>query len=102
MTDSIEELERLYTLSQEKNRLYFEKVTSLCKRVAALEEALERLDEWSKACPLAVFPEPDLKIARKGLESVGITMDQMSASSMRHVITRVGEIARAALEDSHD
>jgi len=66
--------------------------------VERLHDGMQRLVEWSKAYPLDVFPEPDLKDARVGLASVGITLDQVSASSMRHVITRVGEIAQSALE----
>ena len=67
-----------------------------------LRDALERLDQWSKAYPIDIFPEPDLKDARVGLAQVGITLDQVSASNMRHVIKRVGEIARAALEGEKD
>ncbi len=66
--------------------------------VERLHDGMQRLVEWSKAYPLDVFPEPDLKDARVGLASVGITLDQVSASSMRHVVTRVGEIAQSALE----
>ena len=67
-----------------------------------LRDALERLDQWSKAYPIDIFPEPDLKDARAGLAQVGITLGQVSASNMRHVIKRVGEIARAALEGEDD
>lgn len=59
--------------------------------------ALERIVQWSEAYPLDVFPEPDLKKAREVLSAAGLSLDQISASNMRHVITRVAEIARTAL-----
>lgn len=68
--------------------------------VACIERqrtALERIVQWSEAYPLDAFPEPDLKKAREVLSAAGLSLDQISASSMRHVITRVAEIARGAL-----
>lgn len=59
--------------------------------------ALERIVQWAEAYPLDVFPEPDLKRVREVLTAAGLSLDQVSASNMRHVITRVAEIARAAL-----
>jgi hypothetical protein len=52
---------------------------------------LDRIREWSKAYPLDVFPEPDMKKAAKALKAVGLTLDAVSASNMRHVITRLME-----------
>lgn len=62
-----------------------------------LEEALQRIQQWSEAYPLAVFPEPDFKKAAELLQAGGITLDAVSASSMRHVIEGVGKIASEAL-----
>lgn len=74
--------------------------------VERLREALERIVRWSEAYPVDIFPEPDLKTARVLLEAGGITLDAVSASAMRHVVSGVGQIARAALEasgaDHHD
>lgn len=67
------------------------------KRIDALEQALHEIVSWSEAYPLAVFPEPDFKKARALLEAGGITLDAVSASCMRHVVTGVGDIARRAL-----
>ena len=64
---------------------------------AELEDAadiVQRIDDWCRAYPLGVFPEPDLKLARKGLESVGLTMDCVSASAMRHVLKGMTEHVR--------
>jgi len=63
-----------------------------------MEEALQRIEQWSRAYPLTVFPEPDLKRARELLEAGGMTLDAISAHAMRHVVEGVGEIARRALE----
>jgi hypothetical protein len=66
-------------------------------RLSSLIEALSRIESWSKAYPLTVFPEPDFARAQQLLEAGGMTLDNISAAAMRHVIEGVGEIARAAL-----
>jgi len=66
-------------------------------RVERLEEALWRIDQWSQAYPLEVFPEPDWNKARQLLEAGGMTLDSVSAGAMRHVVSGVGKIAREAL-----
>jgi hypothetical protein len=69
----------------------------LFDRIDELEQALHKIDQWSKAYPLDVFPEPDLKKARSLLQAGGITLDSISAHCMRHVVEGVGKIAREAL-----
>ena len=66
---------------------------------AALLEGIEKIIQWSEAYPLDVFPEPDFKKARKLLKDGGMTIDGISASNMRHVITEVAKIAKAALPE---
>jgi hypothetical protein len=61
-----------------------------------MQDALEQIVSWSKAYPLNIFPEPDLKKAHELLEAGGITLDAVSAHCMRHVIDGVGKIAREA------
>lgn len=63
-----------------------------------MEDALYRIVQWSRAYPLTVFPEPDMKKAAELLQAGGITLDAVSASNMRHVIEGVGRIAREGLE----
>ena len=61
---------------------------------------MKRLAEiiaWAKAYPVAVFPEPDLKRAAEVLKNAGLSLDAVSASCMRHVLTGVAEIADRAL-----
>ena len=62
-----------------------------------MEAALEAIDSWTKAYPLSVFPEPDLKLCRKLLEDGGQSFDALNASTMRHVIKGVEKIAREGL-----
>jgi hypothetical protein len=64
-----------------------------------LETALQRIQNWSEAYPLTVFPEPDFKRAHDLLIAGGMTLDAIAASNMRHVVEGVGKIARAALQD---
>jgi hypothetical protein len=62
-----------------------------------LREALEQIESWCNAYPIAVFAEPDLKKATQLLRSGGITLDAVSASAMRHVLDWVRGIVREAL-----
>lgn len=69
-------------------------------RVERLEEALQRIVQWADAYPLDVFLEPDFKKVSKVLKASGLSLDQVSASNMRHVVKGVGNIARAAVNGS--
>ena len=60
------------------------------------EEAIEHINQWAKAYPLDMFPEPDFEKAREALATVGIALDSVSASNMRHVITKVRDLLAAA------
>ena len=70
-------------------------------RIARMEEALRRIASWADAYPMTVFPEPDgvyLAKAHEVLKANGMTLDRLSAWAMRHVITEVGDIAKAAIK----
>jgi hypothetical protein len=58
-------------------------------------DALESIRSWCDAYPLQIFPEPDLRRARELLEAGGMTLDAISASSMRHVLKGIKEIIDA-------
>jgi NAD(P)H-flavin reductase len=58
---------------------------------------LHELDGWENAYPLSCFPEPDLKRAAEVLKANGMTLDAISASNMRHVVSCIAPKARAAL-----
>jgi len=58
-------------------------------------EALDKIKQWAEAYPLAVFPEmspDDWKRAAETLAGAGLTLDRISASNMRHVITQTVKI----------
>ena len=71
-------------------------------RAERYEDALQQIDNWAKAYPLDVFPEPDFKRVREALEAAGITLDSVSASNMRHVITGVARIVEKALKGGEE
>jgi len=71
-------------------------------RIAKLEDALQEIKQWGEAYPLEVFPEPDFVKARELLTAGGQTLDAISAHNMRHVVTRVSEIARKALDEGKE
>lgn len=52
---------------------------------------------WCEAYPIAVFPEPDFKKAHEVLKANGMTLDAISASNMKHVITQVQNMIDAAI-----
>jgi hypothetical protein len=67
--------------------------------LADMHETMQRIAQWCDAYPLDIFPEPDLKKARQLLEAGGITLDAVSASSMRHVLKGIRALAAPARED---
>ena len=71
-------------------------------RLSKMEEALGQIVEWSKAYPIDVFPEPDFEKVAKVLKDNGMTLDAVSASNMRHVITEVAGMVREALAGESD
>lgn len=72
-------------------------ITRLRAQNAELVEALERIREWADAYPTAVFAEPDWKRAATVLSAAGMSLGSISAANMKHAISGVGNIARAAL-----
>jgi hypothetical protein len=75
-----------------------EMLADAANEIDKLRGALQRIEQWSDAYPLDMFPEPDLKKAAEVLKANGMTLDSISASCMRHVVEGVGKIAREALE----
>jgi hypothetical protein len=75
-----------------------EMLADAANEIDKLRGALQRIEQWSDAYPLDMFPEPDLKKAAEVLKANGMTLDAISASCMRHVVEGVGKIAREALE----
>jgi hypothetical protein len=69
---------------------------SLAKRVGEMIErnsaVKAKLDDWLRAYPLDIFPEPDLTKARELLEAGGMTLDAVSADMARHILKRLLEL----------
>jgi len=57
-----------------------------------LQAKMHRIVTWIDAYPLKIFPEPDFEKARAVLKQNGMTLDAISASSMRHVLTGLKRI----------
>jgi hypothetical protein len=62
-----------------------------------LSDAMLKIEAWSNAYPVDVFPEPDFERVQDLLKAGGQSLSCVSASNMRHVVKGVGEIARSAL-----
>jgi hypothetical protein len=54
-----------------------------------LRDFLHELDGWERAYPLSAFPEPDMRKAAELLKAGGMTLDAISASNMRHVVSQI-------------
>lgn len=66
-----------------------------------IENVLHRIQQWCRAYPLDVFPEPDFVKAKALLERGGITLDAVSASNMRHVVNQISQmIPDKAMKDA--
>ena len=77
----------------------------MCERCEELEEALRRIVEWADAYPIDIFHEPSPEESHRAhqlLTANGMTLDAISASAMRHVISQVGKIAKDALGNTGD
>lgn len=66
-------------------------------RIADLEEALRKIANLADAYPIEVFPEPDWKKSNEVLNAAGLSLSRISAANMRHVVTRVADIAKSVL-----
>jgi hypothetical protein len=61
------------------------------------DDLFEQIKNWCEAYPISVFPEPDFGKAHEVLKANGMTLDAISASNMKHVITQVQEMIDAAI-----
>lgn len=60
------------------------------------EDKLHKINQWAKAYSVDMFLEPDLKKAAELLKANGMTLDAVSSSNMRHVLTRLIEVTGPA------
>jgi regulator of replication initiation timing len=97
--DQQEEIQRLGNALVEENERLRAENERLETENDRLETALHQIEQWSRAYPLKVFPEPDFERVHELLKAGGISIDSVSASNMRHVVEGVGKIAREALKE---
>jgi hypothetical protein len=81
---------------------YNEHLMNFAKLVADKErehydDLFAHIKGWCEAYPISVFPEPDFKKAHEVLKANGMTLDAISASNMKHVITQVQKMIDAAI-----
>lgn len=76
---------------------HYTRIADLESENERYEAALQRIMQWAEAYPLDVFPEPDLKRVGEVLQAAGLSLGQVSASNMRHVLSGLGDIARKGL-----
>jgi uncharacterized protein (DUF779 family) len=80
----VETLEAFAKLVAEKEREHY-------------DDLFEQIKGWCEAYPISVFPEPDFGKAHEVLKANGMTLDAISASNMKHVITQVQKMIDAAI-----
>ena len=54
-----------------------------------MSEQLQAIKTWVDAYPLDVFPEPDMQAVARCLKANGMSLDEVSASNMRHVLNGI-------------
>lgn len=91
-------LENRVTVQAEEVSIWKSAYAGVCEERDRLESALEEIQNWTRAYPLSIFPEPDFAAAAEALTAAGLSLDSVSASNMRHVIVRLADIVNKALE----
>ena len=61
-------------------------------KLEQVREPFRQINDWTKAYPIDISPEPDLQKAREVLEKNGMTLDSISAHAMRYVVNGIAEI----------
>lgn len=61
-----------------------------------LQDQMQKIIDWINAYPEDIFPEPDFKKAHEVLKKNGISLGEISASNMRHVLNGIKEIIKDA------
>jgi len=102
MTDTIEQIiDRLGRFNDWRRGAEFDQpepaqvgrdIDAAIELLATLSEKIERIRSWCDAYPVSVFPEPDMTRVSEILKQHGITLDSVSASNMRHVLSGIKKI----------
>ena len=114
-TEEIIDMARHASIGNDDRNVFFhfviEELEAFAKLVDAKATARERehydalfeqIKGWCEAYPISVFPEPDFGRAHDVLKANGMTLDAISASNMKHVITQVQKMIDAAIRNRGD
>jgi hypothetical protein len=100
--DKIKALTSDLASAHEQIRQLTEGIERANTRADKFHDGLYQIADWAKAYPVKIFPElssEDWANIADVLKVAGYSLDCVSASNMRHVITKVGEIAASALQE---
>ena len=73
----------------------------MTEREERMEEALQRIQQWTQAYPVRAFPPlaiEDLRHANFALKAIGIDMGALHAEWARHLLKGIGRITEEALK----
>ncbi len=105
--DRIEELKQeavnaIYEAIKTGQQLEKDKYNTLLAKHEKAEKALREIDDWAKAYPVKIFPEPTkeyLKQADIILKANGLNLDRISASNIRQVLNDIKDKVKTALKE---
>ena len=86
--------EALYLHAQIPAEVAEQSDTELLAKIDGYEEIMHKINDWIQAYPVEVFPEPDFKKAAQVLKDAGMTLDAISASNMRHVLSCIEQLVK--------
>jgi hypothetical protein len=77
---------------RDEEELILDEVQQLRTQLSECQSKLHKINQWCKAYPLDVFPEPDLAVADIILKAHGMGVSSIGASAMRHVLNGLQDI----------
>jgi hypothetical protein len=101
LKDAYRERDRYQKGWQEERK----KTEALQSENEKLKKGYERLENWRKAYPLAVFPKinkMEWQIIADVLKRHNINLDRISADNMRHVLDGIKDIVAEALKETEE
>jgi len=89
----------MFKASELKNVGLIEQIADQRVALELYEDIFIKIENWCKAYPLDVFPEPeDWEEIKHVLQPHGISLDAISASNMRHVVNGIQDLIKPAQE----
>jgi len=90
MADIVERLREAAT--EEQLKLRPKEYLKAADEIDQLRDKHHIIYQWCNTYPLDIFPEPDFVAVQEALAEHGITLDSVSASNMRHVLSCIRKI----------